>query len=425
MNPKKLALLSLVILALCWSSLALPREVAVRRASAVPSLSWSELLSTRPLAVAAIGGEDVLVAGTFSGSLVLGSHHFAARGASDIWLSRMDARGHHLWTKQFSAGGRLSSMAAGGDHLVLAGASDSGVDFGGSALAAGVFLAKLDGSGNHVWSKVIAGADDVRRVRVDGDGDVIALFTTHGPIDLGAGPIASASGTLVTKLDSHGRYLWSKTYGPTVTVKDIAVTRDGEVIAGGRLLRSFDFGGGPVMEAGDGDGFLVRYDRNGRHRWSFGFGTGSSSEDARKLAVDDAGNLFVAQLQDRASDAFGLCKYDSYGNLLWTRQLGNNPITAMAADHAGNLAYSTVNEMTSDDVIELLDGDGRPISRRTLRNDTGSIAGMAVTASGVLLVAGAIDYPTGRIDLWGPIVNPAGKSTGFLAALKLAPVPAP
>ncbi|WP_437733675.1 hypothetical protein [Sorangium sp. So ce1335] len=430
MNPKRLALLSLVTLALCWSFLALSRETAAPRASVVPTLSWSELLSLKAstLAITTIGEGDVLVAGTFTDSLVIGGERLTARGASDIWVSRMDARGHHLWTKQFRAKGKLSSIEAGGDRLVLAGRSDSGVDFGGGALAAGVFLAKLDGSGNHVWSKVIAGAYSVPRVRVDGQGAVMALITTDGPIDLGTGPIASASSQIVAKLDPHGRHVWSKTYGPTVTVKDIAVTRDGEVIAGGRLSRSFDFGGGPVVEAGEGDTFLVRYDPDGRHRWSFRYGFEYASEDARKLTVDDAGNIFAAQLHNRAEDAFSLAKYDPYGNVLWTSVLGINPVQAMAADHAGNLAYSTDNEMTSDDVIGLLDGDGRPVSSRTLRfesSESGSIDGMAVTASGALLVVGKIYGPTERIDLWGPIVNPTRESTWFIAALALAPAPAP
>lgn len=421
-NPKRLALLSLVILALSWSSLALPSSVAARRASAVPSVSWSEVLSTRPLAVAAIDGEDVLVAGTFSGALVLGGHHFAARSASDIWLFRMDARGHHLWTKQFSAGGRLSSMAAAGDHLVLAGASDSGVDLGGGALAAGVFLAKLDGSGNHVWSKVIAGADGVRRVLVDGDGDVIALLATHGSIDPGAGPIASAYGKIVAKLDSRGRYVWSKTYGPGVTVMDIAVTRDRDVIVGGKLRGAFDFGGGLIEDAGGSDAFLVRYEPDGRHRWSRRSGDPYDKQDARELAVDDAGNLFVEQAEE-SNPTLGLYKYDPRGELLWRKLLGANTVTAMTTDHAGNIAYATTNLTTGDDdSIELRDGDGRPVWSRTLNHDSGSIDVLAFTASGVLLVTGRL---SSEIDLWGRIANPTRESMGFLAALALAPVPAP
>ncbi|WP_437332249.1 hypothetical protein [Sorangium sp. So ce394] len=424
MNPKRLALLSLATLAFCWSFPALPREAAARRASVVPTLSWSELLSSRgggTLAITTIGGDDVLVAGTFAGSLVIGGERFTARGASDIWLSRMDARGHHLWTKQFSAKGELSSIEAGGDHVVLAGKSDSGVDFGGGALAAGAFLAKLDGAGNHVWSKVIPGAYSVPRVRVGGAGDVVVLIVTEGPVDLGAGPIDYASSELVAKLDPRGRHVWSKTYDRSLTVRDIAVTRDGDVIAGGRLPRSFDFGGGPVVGSGNSDGFLVRYDPEGRHRWSLRFGSAHDIQYARTLAVDDAGNLFVAQMEAAAEDGLGLSKYDPHGKLLWTRLLGINTVKAMVADHAGNLAYSTVNQLTSDDVLELLDGDGRPISSRTLRDEIGSISGLAVTASGALLVAGAIYDPIDRIDLWGPIVNPTGEGTWFIAALALVP----
>ncbi|WP_437733674.1 hypothetical protein [Sorangium sp. So ce1335] len=420
MNPKRLALLSLVILALCWSSLALPRETAARRAGAVPTLSWSELLSSRPLAVAAIGGEDALVAGTFADSLVIGGDRFTARSASDIWVSRTDARGHPLWTKQFSAGGHLSSMAAGADHLVLAGESDSGIDFGGGALAAGVFLAKLDGSGNHVWSKVIAGAHDVHRVRVDGEGAVIALFATHGPIDPGAGPIASASGKLVTKLDARGRHVWSKTYGSGATMLDIAVTRDGDVIVGGKLRGAFDFGGGPIADAGGGDAFLVRYDPDGRHRWSRRSGDPDDKQDARDLAVDDAGNLFVEQAEE-SGPTLGLYKYDPRGEPLWSKWLGANTVVAMATDHAGNVAYATANLTTGeDDSIELLDGEGRPVWSRTLGHDSGSFAGLAFSGSGVLLVTGRV---SSTIDLWGTIVNPTPETMGFLAALALDPVP--
>ncbi len=106
-----------LILALCGSSLALPREVAVQRASAVPSLSWSELLSTRPLAVAASRG--LLYSADRRGAAALARR----RGGVGARLSPLPARGGRNSTQSQDHEDRRASFFPGSPGLTRTRAS--------------------------------------------------------------------------------------------------------------------------------------------------------------------------------------------------------------------------------------------------------------------------------------------------------------
>jgi hypothetical protein len=80
--------------------------------------------------------------------------------------------------------------------------------------------------------------------------------------------------------------------------------------------------------AGNVDGFLRAYDRNGVELWTRQFGTSGTDLVSATTAVD--GSIYIAGSTDGAfpghtnagsSDAF-IRKYDAQGNELWTRQFG-------------------------------------------------------------------------------------------------------
>ena len=108
-----------------------------------------------------------------------------------------------------------------------------------------------------------------------------------------------------------------------------------------------------------GDGFAASYDPQGAFRWGAHFAS-SARNTATEVAIDGYGNVFVTgtvggtleitgssgapvTLQASGIESF-LAKFDSGGNLLWARTLGeagaNHVAYGMATDAAGNV-YAT------------------------------------------------------------------------------------
>ncbi len=397
------AFLSIAIFAGCGAGTG--AEVAAPPASSCPEApvpAWHERLPRTTLRVAAIGEQDVVVAREVREPIRKCGERFFSAGDRDLFVSRLDAGGTHLWDRAFGGPGpdALASVDARDEAMVLAGTTAGGVDFGGGALGAGAFLARLDGSGEHVWSKAVPGAA-VERARIDGDGNVVALVKASGRIDLGSGPVASPGGTLLAKLGPGGRPIWIKAYGPQVTMKDVAVTSGGVVVAVGSLRGSYDFGGGPVSTAPrDQDAIIVRYDASGSFSWSQRYGTEDDVQDGRVVVVGEPRQDIFTVLKEASGPVLAVHEYEPWGEPRWSVSLEGS--TVLAADHAGDVLYGTVGESSGDATLGMLDERGRLVWERELSHVVGSeIEDITVTAAGLLVIAGSGGAGT---DLGGGVI---------------------
>jgi hypothetical protein len=419
MTLRQTTLLSLAVLTGCQGLADPPGEAtAADRADSAPPPAWHELLPRTPLRVAAIGAGDAILAGELGVPIDLGGEHLVSTGGVDLFVSRMDGRGNHRWSRAFGAPGKetIASLAAGGEALVLAGTSEGGLDFGGGRLGAGAFVAKLDGAGRPLWSKAIGGAT-VPRVRMDDQGDVVALVKASEPVDLGDGPITSGGGTIVVKLGSEaGQTIWTRTYGPEVVMRDVAVSHLGEVVAVGSLVGRYDFGGGAIATEGrDHDAILVRYGRDGSFQWNRRYGD-SDSQDARVVAADGADRNLFALLKEASGPVLGVHDYSGYGEPRWSFEVPGP--TVLAADGAGGVLYATTSLTTGNNDLGRIDARGRLLWEWMLAPDYHSaIDDLTITTAGILLVVG---HGADGTDLGGGVIlRPAGGSTGFVAAYTL------
>jgi hypothetical protein len=118
-------------------------------------------------AVAADTFNDVILTGGFDGTVSFGGPPLASASDStlDIFVAKFNVNGVPMWSKRFGDVDSIPRDADVGnavvaDHLgniLLAGSFDGSVDFGGGALVSpdstSSFFVKLDGSGNHIWSR--------------------------------------------------------------------------------------------------------------------------------------------------------------------------------------------------------------------------------------------------------------------------------
>lgn len=259
-----------------------------------------------------------------------------------------DCSGAHLWSKRFGDADEQTGVRVATDKsgsVYLAGTVRGTIDLGGGSLKAGaqygVFLAKLDGKGSYVWSKVYVGSGDalVGDLAVDDQGSVYMAGNFATTIDLGTGStLTGAGGTdlYLARIDAAtGSTTWAKRYGDAgnVTPRGLAIDGQGNVLMTGYYTGGIDFGNGPLTSAGGDDIFIAKINGAGVAQWSNRYGD-KDYQEAYGIAVDAAGNVVIAgNLGGSATfgsttltsaggyDAF-VAKLDPSGVSLWAKRFG-------------------------------------------------------------------------------------------------------
>jgi hypothetical protein len=150
----------------------------------------------RTVAVAIVPDGRIAVTGQFYNTLDLGGGILSNSGGTDIFLAAFSPSGTHLWSKQYGNGASRSSTP--GDlsvdpdgNLVLGGTIYGAVTFGGDYLLGNgtlsAFVAKLNSSGTHIWSKnsLELSEDSGDAVASDGSGNVFLTGTFSQKINWG------------------------------------------------------------------------------------------------------------------------------------------------------------------------------------------------------------------------------------------------
>jgi hypothetical protein len=191
-----------------------------------------------------------------------------------------------------------------------------------------------------LWSRQFgtSGTEGTDGLSIDGLGNVYISGTTAG--NLGA-PNAGFWDAYVRKYDASGNVLWTRQVGTTEYEDITRVTADllGNVFVSGVTTKSL---GGP--EVGFQDTYLLKYDASGSLLWSTQFGTPHQTF-GNDLFADGLGNVYVTgrtdgTLADANAGDYDMYvrKYDSAGNILWTRQLGtagHDDAVGLTTDEAG------------------------------------------------------------------------------------------
>jgi hypothetical protein len=310
------------------------------------NLLWSRLVGTSGLeagssvAVDAIG--NAYIAGFTDGTL--GGPN---AGADDAFLVKYDGAGNVIWSRQ--AGSTASDVALGVAVDVAGNAYISGDTYGNLAgTNAGdqdAFLVKYDAAGNLLWSRQVGTAttDYSYGVAVDGSGDAYVIVDTFGSL---GGPNAGSYDALLSKYDTAGNLLWSRQIGTAEydTSRGVAVDSSGNAYICGYTLGNLG-----SKNAGSSDAFVTKFDSAGNLLWTRQLGT-TKSDESLGVAVDAAGNAYISGWTSGSlgapnsgnDDAF-LAKYDAAGNFLWSRQIGttNNDDSRGVAVTAFGDAYIT------------------------------------------------------------------------------------
>jgi hypothetical protein len=361
------------------------------------SLVWARAYGAgtadRGTAVALDGSGHVLVTGHFRGTVDFGGGGLSAfypQGLlptqySDIFVAKYAATAGHQWSKRFGAQSDDSGEALavdGSGNVVVTGWLASAVDLGCGVLPTlggfDLFVAKYAGSDGHcLWAKRFGGSQDGYGVSVivssTGDVFVAGLFGTYlggsgETATFGGGTLTSPTGfsiVLAKYAGATGAHQWSKSFptgyyanGYTVPPVRLALAVDstGNVVLTGYFAGSVDFGGGPLVSAGDTDIFLAKYaGTNGAHLWSKRVGS-TGTDRGTGVALDSRDNVVVtgsfvgtvdfgggALRTPRVGNDVFVAKYSASGAHVWSKRFGGtngDSGTAVAVDSLDDLTVT-------------------------------------------------------------------------------------
>jgi len=297
-----------------------------------------------------------------------------------VWSTYMDGT-ELEWDPSIAVDTTGAVYVTGGIYSTdwISGGGDTTFNGGESWLGTDAFIAKLSSSGEHLWSTYLGGSDmDAGNgIAVDTSGNVYVTGETVSSGWVSGGYDTTFNGAwdgFVAKLNSSGQVVWSTYLGGPEGDDGLSIALDatGAVYVTGDTSSSDWVSGGfdTTYNITPGsyswtDGFIVKLTSSGAHLWSTYLG-GTEDDEARSIVVDGEGAAYVTGMTgspdwvsggfdtsfgggtDEPVDGF-VVKVSVSGEHLWSTYLGGMDFDwgeAIAVDAMG-AAYVTGQTMSS------------------------------------------------------------------------------
>lgn len=322
-----------------------------------------------------------------------------------VYLIRLDTSGDTLWTKSNSSGGAIGGNSL--DHTNDGGFIITGRNYLEDGDSIQVLLMKTDSAGVALWTRAYGGlGEDIgNEIRTADDGGFFIAGTTNS---FGAG----GDDVYLLRTNSAGDTIWTRTFGgPDDEIgESVALTDDGGCIVVGRS---------GSLVSNHWDFYAIRVEADGDTAWTRTYG-GTSTEWAYSIAATIDGNYVIggrtASYGAGSNDLY-LVKIDADGDTLWTRTYGGTStdrgLAVAATPDGGCLIAGSTNATPSghyDMYVVKTDADGALIWVGTAGGSESENAfAVAATADGGCILAGST-LSTGSIygDVYVVKLNSSG-----------------
>jgi uncharacterized repeat protein (TIGR01451 family) len=403
------------------------------------------------------------------------------QGSGDVFVTKLNPSGTGLVYSTF-IGGTSQDIARG---IAIDNAGNAYVTGSTSSILFPVtvnqffsgqhaFALKLGSTGNIVYSTALVGnnTDIGMAIATDASGSAYVAGSTNStnfPVSTGSYKMTPGGGgdAFVVKLSSAGQISYSTYLGGSAVdyATAIAVDASGNAFVGG-ITASSNFqttlGAFATVFAGNQDSFIVKLNPAGSSLVYATFLGGSSADTLNGIAIDAAGNCYVAGATQSADfpttpGAFLTIKGSSFGNSGFVTKLnatgtslvystflggtGNDSAVGIAVDSNGAAyvagssqsaafpttpgALKTVPSGNSDMFLARVSVDGSALSYSTLLGSSGleNAVGLALDGIGGAYMLGVTDsliYPTtaGAYQT----SSPKGSSQSFLLSAVISKI---
>jgi hypothetical protein len=314
--------------------------------------------------IALDGQGNLLVAGSFSEQVTVGSRELISQGGQDVFVAAFTSEGE--WRGMVTAGGvaqdEAVALAVGPQNtVVIAGRFQGEAVFGSHRLRAAAgndgFIAHLDQNGNWSWAAQVGATEQgcVQRVAVDQQGSILATGYVGGTGQFGAHSLVS-NGThnaFVAKLSGEGTWQWAAGIAGASTTYGHALALDGQnrVYVTGSFSGEATFGPYQLSSVGGDDLYVARLSTAGQWEWVTSL-PGPALETGRDLVLSSGGGVYVVGSCSRAAAWLNSTLPNQggpdifMGNLTTEGEwLGAQTVGAQGPDEATAVALSPAGEL--------------------------------------------------------------------------------
>ncbi len=435
--------------------------VAILSVELAPNHAWFKTYGTAGddgvNAVAYDAAGNLIVAGQFNNTLVLGTNVLVSAGGPDLFLAKYDRAGNVIWARRAGGSGAdnwgIQVAVDNAGNIYLPGNFNAAISFGAFTLpysggAQDCFLVKYDANGNPLWARrgASSATDYGGGVAVDSTGAVLFTGYYDANAQFDGAPSVLTAGTgdnlFVVKYAANGDFLWQQSGTGSPFGQSVAVDTNNSVVVVGAMGNSGNFGGiQAVGTSGHENLFLAKFDSAGNAVWAKSL-TSAGDARGRTVALDRQGNIFlggyyvnnttlggVPLTGTGASDGF-VMKCDPSGTPLWVQGVsssGSDDIDALAVDQFGNVLVGgsvaaggtgggfTFSPPGRNGFLLKLDATGHGLWSRLVTSSTPGVVGSVAFGLNGDLAAGAYFNGTGNS---GPfIMNNAGGQDGLVLVL--------
>lgn len=248
-----------------------------------------------------------------------------------FFLAKYDSEGKPLWAKEVAHAHQIATAGLkvdGAGDCYWAGMGYLGATIGNVDFDFGNFVAKFDSEGNQKWLRRPIGQTSSPVFGMDASGHCFLAGKFGGPIKIGTNTLwrradartNAAGDVFLAKYAPNGELLWAKQGGGDGSgwTSGLTVDPNGNCVLLGAYRGVVEFGRFTLdSHSTNYCTILASYDPEGEVRWAQTICDNSPAPG--RLGGDIAGNRFV--LIECANASFSIAKYDTGGNVLWTKPI--------------------------------------------------------------------------------------------------------
>ena len=342
-----------------------------------------------------------------------------ANNTATIAVNTVVAAPTTAWTQLLSSFGEIADLATGLDGSIYGCGFTTSTSLDGQTNAgrSDAFVVKYDSLGRKIWTRVIggSGADGGTAITIGIDGSIYLRGETESTTFDGIVRDTS-DGNFLTKYSPDGNQVWTVLAGGTGSyygTSGLTTGLDGSLYLSGSI---------------GADGFISRYDSNGKKLWV----ALSKDSTAGRLTTSLDGSIYVSgttnsqtlngQITAGFRDA-SLTKIDTAGSILWTRIIGSGFAQGCCTGLDGSVyvaGYSTssildgqVNQGGFDAFLVKYDSSGNKLWTRLIGGDGDDYGlGLTVGLDGSVYLTGFTSSST--IDGKPNPLETHGQQDGFI-----------
>ncbi|AZA48561.1 T9SS C-terminal target domain-containing protein [Chryseobacterium carnipullorum] len=290
-------------------------------------------------------GGYILAGNTNANSGYVSGFHGSAGFTQDMWVVKTDSHGNFQWQKALGGTGNDSAAAialtSDGGYIVAGYSTIDNGDVPAYYGANDIWIVKLDGAGNKLWTQNLGTTDDEKAYSIQqtSDGGFIVAGAIYAA---GVGPVTRYN-MVAIKTDPNGNIEWRKSFGGSddEVAYSVKQTTDGGYILAGstQTKNNGDVSGNHTYwSSGDAaylasrDAWVVKLNAQGVLQWQKCLG-GTGEDNAYSIQQTTDGGYILAGYSNsvngdvtgnHGNKDFWVVKITSGGTLEWQKSLGGS-----------------------------------------------------------------------------------------------------